>query len=506
MSRVTEKPSSRELLLDPEQPKIWWGIAVALPIVIAAGLLTTAKVEQLKKLGPSVPVQPLANSITAVGRLEPKGEVLKLSAPTAGLQSASRVQQLFVNEGERVRKGQVIAILDNHDTQLAAVEEAKARLQEARANLTQVRVGSPRDIEAQNAIIARLQAQLNGERDAQQAMITRIAAQLSGEKLTQQATVNRLEAELRGQQDSLSATITRIQAEQRNAQVDAGRYDMLYREGAISQQERDRRRLSAVTSNQQVIESQATLRQVQATLRQQLAEARANQVKTLAVLEQQLVEARVNRDKTLLSLQRQIEEEQARLNRIVEFRPTDMQRGQAQVSNAMANVKRAEAELKLSYVQAPIAGEILAVHTKAGEAINAQGIAEIGQTEQMTVIAEVPEDSIAQVRLGQTATITSENGAFSGELKGSITEIGRKIGKRDALSIDPVADIDARVVEVKIALSPEDSQRVSGFTNARVIAEISRQVNADTTVTPNLKNNATEENATEENSPTPDEP
>ncbi|MDH6058996.1 biotin/lipoyl-binding protein [Chrysosporum bergii ANA360D] len=479
MSRVSEKQSSKELLLNPEQPKIWWGIALALPIVIAAGLLTTAKVEQLKKVNLPIPVKPLTNSISAVGRLEPKGEVLKLSAPAAGLQSSSRIKQIFVKEGERVRKGQVVAILDNHDTQLAALEEAKARLQEARANLAQIQVGSPRDIEAQTAVIARLQAELNGEKEAQQATIGRIAAQLSGEKLAQQATIKRLEAELRGQQENLRATITRIQAERRNAQVDAQRYEMLYREGAISQQERDRRRLSAVTANQQVIEAQATLGQVQATLRQQLAEARAYQVQTLTTLQQQLVEARVNRDKTITTLQSQINEQLARLKRIQEFTPTDIQRGLAQVSNALANVKRAEAELKLSYVQAPIAGEILAVHTKSGEAINANGIAEIGETDQMTVVAEVPEDTIAQVRIGQTATITSENGAFSGELKGNVIEIGRKIGKKDVLSTDPVADVDARVVEVKIGLIPEDSQRVSGFTNGKVITQINKDTNSD---------------------------
>ncbi len=479
MSRVTEKQGSKELLLDPEQPKIWWGIAVALPIVIAAGLLTTAKVEQLKKIGTPVPLQPLANSISSVGRLEPKGEIVRLSPPSAGLQSSSRIQQLFVREGERVRKGQVVAILDNHETQLAALEEAKARLQEARANLAQIRVVSPRDIQAQTAVIARLQAQLNGERDAQQATISRIAAQLSGEKVAQQAGIERLEAELRGQQENLRATIARIQAEQRNAQVDAGRYDFLYREGAISQQERDRRRLSAVTSNQQVLEAQATLRQAQATLRQQIAEARANQVKTIATLQQQLVEARVTREQTIRTLQSQIDEEQARLKRIQEFGPTDVQRGEAQVSNAIANLKRAEAELKLSYVQAPIAGEILAVHTKSGEAISANGIAEIGDTNQMNVVAEVPEDSISQVRIGQSATITSQNGAFTGELKGTVTEIGRKIGKRDVLSTDPVADVDARVVEVKISLTPEDSQKVSGFTNAKVLAQIDRELNSD---------------------------
>ncbi|MCF4969347.1 HlyD family secretion protein, partial [Nostoc sp. CMAA1605] len=196
MSRVTEQQSSREQPLELEQPKIWWGLAVALPVAVAAGLLATAKIEQIGKFNPSVPIKPVASSVSALGRLEPQGEVIRLSAPVGGLQSASRVKQLFVKEGERVRKGQVIAILDNHDTQLAAVEEAKAKLLESRANLAQVRVGSPRDIQAQTAVIARLQAQLRGESEAQQATVTRIAAQLSAEKIAQQATVNRLEAEL----------------------------------------------------------------------------------------------------------------------------------------------------------------------------------------------------------------------------------------------------------------------------------------------------------------------
>jgi HlyD family secretion protein len=472
MSRVTEKPKPTEQSINREQPKIWWGIAVAVPLVIAAGVLGTAKIEQLKKLTVSAPMMPSTNSISAVGRLEPRGEVIKLSAPSSGLAPSSRIQRLLVKEGEEVKQGQIVAILDNRDTQIAALEEAKAKVQESRANLAQVRAGSPRDIQAQRAVIARLQAQLVGERDAQQATIARIGAQLSGDKLVQQATVNRLEAELSGQRDALRATVTRIQAEQRNAQVDAGRYDFLYKEGAISQQERDRRRLSAVTANQQVAESRATLKQTLATLRQQLAEARANQIQNLATLQQQLIEAKVNRDKTVATLQRQIDEEKAKLSRLLDVSPTDMQIAQAQISNAIANVRKAEAQLRLSYVQAPIAGEILKIHSKSGEAIGADGIAEIGQTSQMYVIAEIAEDSIAKVRIGQNATITSDNGAFSNELKGTVIEIGRKIGKKDVLNTDPAADVDARVVEVKIALSPEDSQKVSGLTYAKVVVEI----------------------------------
>jgi HlyD family secretion protein len=470
MSRVTEKPKLTQQALEKSQ--IWLKVAVALPVAIAAGFLATAKMEQLKKLTSSVSIAPTPSSISAVGRLEPRGEVIKISAPNSGLSAGSRVQQLLVREGQKVQQGQVIAILDSRDSNMAVVEEAKARLQESRANLAQVRAASPRDIQAQTAVIARLQAQLQGEREAQQATIARIAAELSGEKSAQAASIRRLEAELSGQRDSLRATIDRIRAEERDAEVDAGRYDFLYREGAISQQERDKRRLRAVTANKQVRETQASLRQAIGTLQQQIAEARATQMKTIATLQQQLIEATATRDKTLATLQKQIDEERARLSKLFAVRPTDIQMAQAQVSNAIATIRKAQAELQLSYVKAPTSGEILTVHTKSGEVMSTNGIAEIGQTDQMFVVAEIPEDSIGKIRLGQSATITSDNGAFNGSLKGNITEIGRKIGKKDVLNNDPAADIDARVVEVKIALSPENSQQVSGLTNAKVIVEI----------------------------------
>jgi HlyD family secretion protein len=367
--------------------------------------------------------------------LEPQGEVIRLSAP-AGVQGGTRVEQLFVKEGERVKKGQIIAILDNFQNNKAAVEQARANLLEARANWTQVKAGIPRDIQAQKAVIARLQAQLRGE------------------SVAQLATINRIEAQLRGQQDIFRTSIARIQAEQRNALVDARRYDFLYKEGAISQQERDRRRLSAIAITQQLAESQANRRQ------------------TIATLQQQIAEAKVTRDKTIAILQQQIDEEKAKLQRLLEVNPASIQLAQAQVVNAIANLKKAEAQLELSYVKAPINGEILKIHTKSGENISVNGIAEIGRTDRMMVVAEVSEDSIAKVRLGQEATVVSDNGAFSGELEGTVAEIGRKIGKKDVLNTDPAADVDARVVEVKIALSPADSAKVAGLTYAKVIVGI----------------------------------
>jgi hypothetical protein len=51
-----------------------------------------------------------------------------------------------------------------------------------------------------------------------------------------------------------------------------------------------------------------------------------------------------------------------------------------------------------------------------------------------------------------------------------------QINKKDALNTDPTADIDARVVEVKIRLNPQDSQRVKALTrlNVKVSIDLSK--------------------------------
>jgi HlyD family secretion protein len=469
MSRLTEETGTTQR---PERKEFSWGLAVVVPLLITAGVLTVAKWQQITSLEKPAPItKPVATSVNALGRLEPRGEVIKISS-ASGLQASSRVEQILVKEGERVRQDQVIAVLDSFKTSLAGVEEAKAKLLESRANLGNLKASSPRELQAQNAVIQRLQAQLQGESEGQQAAINRLEAQLKGEQVAQQATVNRLVAELRGQTDSLGATVARTQAEQRNAEVDSQRYESLYREGAISAQERDRRLLSAQTSSSQVTESKAQRGQAIATLEQQVAEARANQVKTIATLQQQITETRVNRSKTIATLQKQIEEERSKFNRLRDVSPSNVQISQAQVSNAIANLRKAEAQMSLSYIKAPISGEIIKIYTKPGEVMSANGIAEIGRTDEMLVVAEVPEDSIGKVRLGQKATISSDNGAFNGQLQGTVSEIGRKVGKKDVLNTDPAADVDARVVEIKIGLPPADSEKVSGLTFAKVLIEI----------------------------------
>ncbi|MEG3859830.1 efflux RND transporter periplasmic adaptor subunit [Microcoleus sp. herbarium12] len=71
----------------------------------------------------------------------------------------------------------------------------------------------------------------------------------------------------------------------------------------------------------------------------------------------------------------------------------------------MATKQKAQVDLNLSYVKAPVSGSLLKVHTRAGERINTQDrIIELGHTDQMYAVAEVYETDIAKVRNGQRAS------------------------------------------------------------------------------------------------------
>lgn len=131
---------------------------------------------------------------------------------------------------------------------------------------------------------------------------------------------------------------------------------------------------------------------------------------------------------------------------------------------ARANLARAKAEEELSTVRSPITGQVIEVHSREGERVGLDGIVELGETAAMYAVAEVYETDIGRIRLGQRAVIRST--ALPHEIGGRVDRIGLMIGKKDVLSTDPVADADARVVEVDIRL--DEPELVAALTNLRV--------------------------------------
>lgn len=263
----------------------------------------------------------------------------------------------------------------------------------------------------------RLQATTSyGQSQIQEAQtrIQQIAQPGSAEVEAQQASIRELEADLELDNQDLQ------------------RFQELYAQGAVAKQDLDKQ----VSATRQAQEK--------------LNNARANMSRIQ------------NRQQTdLKNAEAQLQTEQANL---------PLTQTQVTAESARRNLQLAQAKLDRTVIRAPSNGRILKVITKTGEAISDKGILDLGDTRQMVAVAEVYETDVGRVKLGQTATITSRNGAFDQPLTGKVSEIGWQVFKNNVLDDDPAANADSRVVEVKIRL--DDSQPVAALTNLQVDVRI----------------------------------
>jgi HlyD family secretion protein len=84
----------------------------------------------------------------------------------------------------------------------------------------------------------------------------------------------------------------------------------------------------------------------------------------------------------------------------------------------------------------------------------------------MEVVAEVYETDALRLRPGQPAEVRLP--MADGPLPARVREIGWLVRRNDAIGTDPVARVDARVVEVRLVLDRDAARRVERLTNMQV--------------------------------------
>ncbi len=224
--------------------------------VVGSVFLLTRFTQSKAEVPASVPV---AQAVTALGRLEPRGEVIKLS-PAAANGNGSRVAKLLVKQSDLVQKGQVVAILDTYDTKAAALEKANRQVEIAQTQLAQVEAGAKQ-----------------GEIKAQQATIEQNAVQRQTDLAAK------------------DAAIARLQAEVDNATLEYRRYASLLSQGAVSASLRDSKQLTLETTKKQLDEAKANRQQSAETLAKQgqVAESTLEKIAEVRPVDVQVAQAQV---------------------------------------------------------------------------------------------------------------------------------------------------------------------------------------------------------------------
>jgi HlyD family secretion protein len=247
-----------------------WIFTLIVAVTTITGTIVVYSISQSRQnIDPArvVKTAPTIRKITALGRLEPMTEVIKVSVPTT--LNNDRVTKLLVQRGDRVAQGQVIAIMDAKSRLQNALLEAQAQVKVSQAELAKVKAGAK-----------------SGEIAAQKAETVRLKEQQKGEIATQQAT------------------IARWQAEVKNANADYKRYFLLYKQGVVSTAQLDQKRLALETAQAQLNEAKAKQSQSIDTLQEQIKQSKATLDKIAEVRPVDILSAQAAVDKAIASVEK----------------------------------------------------------------------------------------------------------------------------------------------------------------------------------------------------------
>jgi multidrug resistance efflux pump len=79
----------------------------------------------------------------------------------------------------------------------------------------------------------------------------------------------------------------------------------------------------------------------------------------------------------------------------------------------------------------------------------------LGDTKKLQVRMDVDERDVAAVKLGANAIVKAD-ALGTKEIHGHVTELGRRMGRKNVRSDDPVERVDTKILEVVVELENAD--------------------------------------------------
>lgn len=383
----------------------------------------------------------LTATVSATGNIEPRAEV-RLTFQQPGI-----VAEIFFDQSDAVKKGDVIARLDTTDLELA-LAQAQASLEQAKGALSQA------EIAVENAKTQEIIATANYSRTIQGSRPAEVSAARAALAAAQE-NLNKLKAGPSPEDlAAAEAALRNAEAALKQAQTV---YDAAFR--------RDPAGIAASPAAVQLEQATNNYNSAKAQYDKVLKGADAAQIKAA---EQQVQTARANLDKVLTpARQFDIDQAQAQLQQAqLQTRNAEIQVANArtQVKLAEIQVQQAQRRLDQALLKSPIDGVISALNIKVGEAVGTavqQPAAIVVDLSQYHIDITVDEVDIAKVKEGQEVNVTLDS--LPGvEVKGKVVRIS------------PTSKLVNGVVsyDVRVDIESTDAALRSGMTaNASIVLD-----------------------------------
>lgn len=389
---MTKPSPDQEPRWRPSSNRRRWLIgAIVVGCVVAIGVFRVVQrrpnpeQEDLVALTVAAEVADLTVEIEATGEVQPI-ERVNLSPKTQG-----RLEQIFVEQGDRVAQGQIIATMERRELD-AQTDQARARLDRARASLAELKAGTrPEELAQATDRIDQARAR----RDRARASRDELLAGSRREDLDEaDAAVQRADA-------AVSDAESRFNL----ANIEADRNRQLERDGAVSQRVLD-------ASLDELRRARANLDQVIAARGE--AQQRRDRLENGARIEE------IDRaDADLAAAEAELSETEQRYAQLSNgARIEEIDRAAADVLEAEAQVQFYDVQLSDTEIRAPFSGIIAQRYadpgafvtpaTSASTASSATSTSIVALARGLEILAKVPEVDISRIYEGQSVTIVAD--------------------------------------------------------------------------------------------------
>jgi HlyD family secretion protein len=404
-----------------KHPFRWLVGLMAAGVVVVGGTTTYnyvnqgARQDDITQL--TVPVE--AKNVTL--RITASGKVVPVQSVNISPKNPGTLTQLYVEQGDRVQQGQIIARMDSADIQ-ARILQQRANLAQSQAQLDQALAGNrPQEIAQSRARLAQAEAQLAEAR----------AGNRPEEIAQAEAEVNKFEAQLREAQSRLELAAGRVKRRQYPASQGAVSRD--YLDEALTEERNARDNLSQAEASLRSARQELTLRR------------NGSRSEEIAQKEAAVTEAKA----ALVLLQDGSRKE-------------EIAQRKAAVNAAQAQLQAEQVSLENTVIRAPFTGIVTQKYANVGAFVtpttsastseSATSSSIVALARGLEILAQVPEADIGKIKQGQQVEIVAD--AYPDQVfKGRVRLIAPEAVKEEGVTL----------FQIRIAVDTGQEQLRSGL-------------------------------------------
>ncbi len=309
----------------------------------------------------TVKKEPLSTVYNLSGTLRPNQEA------SISFQAAGEIQKTLVEEGDKVKAGQILAVVDDAAAQLQ-LKQAQKGVKQAEGQLNAAKAG----VAAAEAQVDAAAAQL----ETAEANLATVKKGASAQKLAQAQNA-----------------VTQAQNAYDKLKTDADRYLNLYANGLISLDEYEKFQV-------QLKDAETALDNAKQSLSELTEGATPEQIRTANATVSQAKAGKSSAEAAVAQARGSLTQAQAAYDQVV--------------------AKQQQAELALSQTKliAPVGGAVLNKKVVVGQTVSAgaEGFV-IGSIDTLKVLIPVPNDQASEWTMGQSITLEQNGVALQGTVK-----------------------------------------------------------------------------------------